>query len=138
MSRVLKHKHMEKNLGSINGRQETVDALIGNEHYPTIRPLWTHSDWLRKLSQRTLFVRLGLQERESKRVTDRDLLTQKGLQTDLLTQTIALRAMPLQGRQPQKLIDCQVEVCVWSPTKEKKQEDLVDLITMLLKFNCFL
>ena len=65
-----------------------------------------HSDWLRKLSQRTLFGRLGLQERESKRVMDRDLLTQKGLQTDLLTQTIALVATPLQGRQPQKLIDC--------------------------------
>ena len=51
---ALKHKHMEKKLGSILGRQATVDALIGNEHYPTIRRLRTHSDWLRKLSQRTL------------------------------------------------------------------------------------
>jgi len=30
-----------------------------------------------------------------------------------------------------------VEVWVWSPTK-KKQEDLLDLITALLKFNCLL
>ena len=28
-----------KNLGSIKGRQETVDALIGNKHYPTIARL---------------------------------------------------------------------------------------------------
>ena len=28
---ALKHKHMEKNIGSIKGRQQTVDALIGNE-----------------------------------------------------------------------------------------------------------
>ena len=28
-----------KSLGSIRGRQATVDALIGNEHYPTIRRL---------------------------------------------------------------------------------------------------
>ena len=27
-----------KSLGSIRGRQATVDALIGNEHHPTIRP----------------------------------------------------------------------------------------------------
>ena len=72
---ALKHKHMEKNLGSIRGRQATVDALIANKHYPTIRRLRTHSDWLRKLSQRTLFgyqnyQMLGLHERESTRVTD--------------------------------------------------------------------
>ena len=51
---ALKLKHMEKNLGTIRGRQATVDALIGNERYPTIRRLRTHSDWLRKVSQRTL------------------------------------------------------------------------------------
>ena len=51
---ALKHKHIEKNLGSIRGRHATVDALIGNEHYPTIRRLRTNSDWVRKLSQRTL------------------------------------------------------------------------------------
>ena len=28
-----------KSLGSIRGRQATVDTLIGNEHYPTIRRL---------------------------------------------------------------------------------------------------
>ena len=50
----LKHKHMEKNLGSTRARQATVDALIGNKHYPTIRRLRTHSDWVRKRSQRTL------------------------------------------------------------------------------------
>ena len=38
MSR-LKHKQMGKSLGSIRGRQATVDALIGYEHYPTIRRL---------------------------------------------------------------------------------------------------
>ena len=27
-------KHMEKKLGSVRGRQATIDALIGNEHYP--------------------------------------------------------------------------------------------------------
>ena len=47
---ALKHKDMEKNLGS-RGQQATVDALIGNEHYPMIRRLQTHSDWLRKLSE---------------------------------------------------------------------------------------
>ena len=36
---ALKHKQMGKSLGSIRGRQATVDALIGNEHYPTIRRL---------------------------------------------------------------------------------------------------
>ena len=36
---ALKHKQKEKSLGSIRGRQATVDALIGNEHYPTIRRL---------------------------------------------------------------------------------------------------
>ena len=36
---ALKHKQMGKSLGSIRGRQATVDALIGNEHYPTIRHL---------------------------------------------------------------------------------------------------
>ena len=30
---------MGKSLGSIRGRQATVDALTGNEHYPTIRRL---------------------------------------------------------------------------------------------------
>ena len=71
MEFALKHKHMEKNRGSIRGRQaRSVDALIGNEHYrrlgayrrtlignehyPTIRRLRTLSDWVRKLSQRTL------------------------------------------------------------------------------------
>ena len=34
---ALKHKQMGKRLGSIRGRQATVDALIGNGHYPTIR-----------------------------------------------------------------------------------------------------
>ena len=33
----------------------TDDALIGNEHYPMIRRLGMHSDWLQKLSQPTLF-----------------------------------------------------------------------------------
>ena len=61
---VLKHKNMEKNLRSIKAQQETVDALIGNKHYPAIRRLWTHSNWLWKLSQSTLFGRLGQQERE--------------------------------------------------------------------------
>ena len=28
-----------KSLGSVRGRQATVDALIGNEHYPTIKRL---------------------------------------------------------------------------------------------------
>ena len=37
---VLKHKQMEKKFGSIRGRQATVNALIGNEHYPTMRRLW--------------------------------------------------------------------------------------------------
>ena len=36
---ALKHKQMAKSLGSIRGRQATVDALIGNEHYPTIKRL---------------------------------------------------------------------------------------------------
>ena len=36
---ALKHKQMGKSLGPIRGRQVTVDALIGNEHYPTIRRL---------------------------------------------------------------------------------------------------
>ena len=36
---TLKHKQMGKSLGSIKGRQGTVDALIGNKHYPTIRRL---------------------------------------------------------------------------------------------------
>ena len=31
---ALKHKHVEKKLGSVRGRKATVDALIGNEHYP--------------------------------------------------------------------------------------------------------
>ena len=43
---------------------------LATEHYPTIRRLRTHSDWLRKLSQHTLFGALGRHERESKRVTD--------------------------------------------------------------------
>ena len=51
---VLKHKHMEKKLGSIRGRQTIIDALIGNVHYLMTRHLGTHSDWLRKLSQHTL------------------------------------------------------------------------------------
>ena len=51
---TVKHKHMEKNLGSIRGGQATVNALIGNKHYPTIRRLQMHNDWLRKLSQHTL------------------------------------------------------------------------------------
>ena len=64
-----------KKIGSIRGRQATVDALIDNEHYPTISCLRTLSDWLRKLSQRTLIGyknirRLGLHEQESKRFTD--------------------------------------------------------------------
>ena len=36
---MLKHKQMGKSLGSLRGRQATIDALIGNEHYPTIRRL---------------------------------------------------------------------------------------------------
>ena len=36
---ALKHKQMGKSLGSIRGRQAKVDALIANEHYPTITPL---------------------------------------------------------------------------------------------------
>ena len=48
---ALKHKHMEKNLGLMRRRQATVDALIGNEHYPTISRSRTHSDWVRKLSE---------------------------------------------------------------------------------------
>ena len=36
---VLKHKQMGKKFGSIRGRQATVNALIGNEHYPTMRRL---------------------------------------------------------------------------------------------------
>ena len=51
---ALKHKHMEKNLGSIEGRQATVDVLI--------RRLRTHSDWLWKLSQRTLIGRKNYQK----------------------------------------------------------------------------
>ena len=35
---VLKHKQMGKGLGSMRGRQVTVDALIG-KHYSTIRRL---------------------------------------------------------------------------------------------------
>ena len=65
---ALKLKQMEKNLGTIRGRQATVDALIGNERYPTIRRLRTHSDWLRKVSGPIR--RLGPHERESKRVKD--------------------------------------------------------------------
>ena len=82
----LKHKHIEKNLGSIRGRQATVDAVIGNEHYPTIRRLRTHFDWLRKLSEDSVYTNGN----------------RKGLRTDLLTQTIALVATPLRGRQQQK------------------------------------
>ena len=52
--RVEAQAHGKRTLGAIRGRQATVDALIGNEHYPTIRRLRTHSDWVRKLSQRTL------------------------------------------------------------------------------------
>ena len=51
---ALKHKHMEKKLGSIRSQQVTIDALIGKKHYMTNRHLRTHSDWLRKLSQHTL------------------------------------------------------------------------------------
>ena len=36
---VLKHKQMGKKFGSIRGRQATVNAVIGNEHYPTMRCL---------------------------------------------------------------------------------------------------
>ena len=36
---MLKHKQMGKSLGSLKGRQATIDALIGNEHYLTIRRL---------------------------------------------------------------------------------------------------
>ena len=50
MDSALKHKHMEKKLGSIRGRQAIIEALIGNEHYLMTRHLGTHSDWLRKLS----------------------------------------------------------------------------------------
>ena len=32
---ALKHKQMGKKFGSIRGGQATVNALIGNEHYPT-------------------------------------------------------------------------------------------------------
>ena len=34
MESALKHKHMEKKIGSVRGQQATIDALIGNEHYP--------------------------------------------------------------------------------------------------------
>ena len=36
---ALKHKQMEKKFGSIRGRLATVNALIGNEHYPMMRRL---------------------------------------------------------------------------------------------------
>ena len=36
---ALKPKEMGRSLGSIRGRQATVNALIGNEHDPTIRLL---------------------------------------------------------------------------------------------------
>ena len=59
-----------------------VDALIGDKHYPMIRRLQTHSDWLRKLSEVWIYTNGN----------------RKGLETDLLTETIALVAPPLQGR----------------------------------------
>ena len=34
---ALKHKQMGKKFGSIRDRQATVNALIGNEHYPTMK-----------------------------------------------------------------------------------------------------
>ena len=72
---ALKHKHMEKNLGSIRGRQATVDALIGNEHYPTIgaygRTLIGYENYRNALWLATKTIRrLGLHERESKSLTD--------------------------------------------------------------------
>ena len=36
---ALKHKQMGKKFGSTRGRQATVNALIGNKHYPTLRHL---------------------------------------------------------------------------------------------------
>ena len=65
----MKHKHMKKKLGSTRGRQATVDDLIGNGHYPKIRHLRTHSDWLRKLSQRTLIGYENYQKFRSTRTT---------------------------------------------------------------------
>ena len=36
---ALKHKQMERALGQKEADKATVDTLIGNEHYPTIRRL---------------------------------------------------------------------------------------------------
>ena len=36
---ALKDKQVGKKFGSIRGRQATVNALIGNEHFPTMRRL---------------------------------------------------------------------------------------------------
>ena len=89
---------MEKKLGSIRGRRAIIDALIGNEHYLMTRHLGMHSDWLRKLSQHTL---IGCENYQKIRSTQMGI--EKGYrQTDLLTHTIALVAMPLRGRSPQK------------------------------------
>ena len=71
---ALKHKHMEKNLGSIR-----VDAQIGNKHYPMIRRLRTHFDWLRKLIGDWVYMNGN----------------KKVLRMDLLTQIMALVATPL-------------------------------------------
>ena len=61
---------MEKTLGSIRGRQPTIDALIGHEHYPRIRCLRTHSDLQQKLSQRTL---IGYKNYQKIRATQTDI-----------------------------------------------------------------
>ena len=66
----MKHKHMEKTLGPIRGRQPTIDALIGHEDYPRIRHSRTHSDWQRKLPQRTL---IGYENYQKIRATRTDI-----------------------------------------------------------------
>ena len=96
---TLKHKYMEKNLGSIRGRQATVDAPIGNEHYPTIRRLRTHSDWLRKLSQRTL---IGYENYQKIRSSQTGIEKSYG-RTYLFPQMMALVATPLKRQVATKI-----------------------------------
>ena len=57
------------------GRQAAVGALIGQEHYPRIRRLQTHYDWLRKLSEES-----GYKKKKKN-------YPKIGLRTNLLTQT---------------------------------------------------
>ena len=72
---ALKHKLMENTLGSIRGRQGTVNALISHEHYPRIRRLRIHSSAYENYQNALqlaakFFRRLGLHEQASKRVPD--------------------------------------------------------------------